>query len=81
MYTTHLLRLVAYLAEAILHGHAGEQLGAAHEGEVLRHLVVHALFHVLRKIERERGVGIEKRLIVSDVSAYMGRSMGPVMEF
>ena len=40
-----LFRLVPDRAEGILHGRTGEEFGAAHQGEVLGHLVVHVALH------------------------------------
>lgn len=61
MYTyrgwTHLLRLIADLAEAVLHGHAGQQFRATHERQVLGHFVVDALLHVLEGTEGFFGMG------------------------
>lgn len=49
---THLFRLVANLAEAVLHGCAGQQFRATHHRQVLGYLVVNALLHVLENMGR-----------------------------
>lgn len=42
-----LLGLISDFAERVLSGRAREQLGAAHEGEELCHLLVHCCLHIL----------------------------------
>lgn len=46
---SELLGLVADRAEGVLHGGAGEQLGAAHQRQVLGHLVEHVALHAAQR--------------------------------